>query len=83
MGLNIRKCFVAIMHRDGGTWMNTPYLDKYGEVDPAVRGGSHLLLLNQKRYDHLLRTPWLSGGLPSVVARRMESDNNQGGWESL
>jgi E3 ubiquitin-protein ligase UBR1 len=59
-----------------------PYVDKWGEMDPAYRS-SALLNLNQKRYDSTLRQHWLHKGLESMVARKLESENNQGGWETL
>jgi E3 ubiquitin-protein ligase UBR1 len=84
MGLyiNIRKCTVFFQYRESGTWMVAPYVDKYGEVDPGLRH-SRQLFLNQKRYDALLRTVWLSHGVPSVISRKLEMDINNGGWETI
>jgi E3 ubiquitin-protein ligase UBR1 len=42
-----------------------------------------VLFLNQKRYDALLRKVWLEGGIQSLIARRLEGDLNNGGWETL
>ena len=80
--LNIRKCMVLFLNGTQGTWTVAPYLDRYGEADPTLRK-HHQLFLNQKRYDGLLRHVWLSHGLPSLIARRLDSDVNNGGWESL
>lgn len=44
---------------------------------------SRQLYLNQKRYDTMLRTMWLSHGVPSYISRRLEADINNGGWESV
>jgi E3 ubiquitin-protein ligase UBR1 len=70
------------MHRDYGMFAFAPYVDKWGEIDPAYRSTA-LLNLSQKRYDSTLRQHWLQKGLESMVARKLEVDNNQGGWETL
>jgi E3 ubiquitin-protein ligase UBR1 len=80
--INIRKCMVLYLNGDHGSWAPAPYLDKHGETDPALRR-RHQLFLNQKRYDALLRAVWLQHGIPSMIARRLEADNNNGGWETL
>ncbi|KAF2030853.1 hypothetical protein EK21DRAFT_64676 [Setomelanomma holmii] len=80
--IHIRKCMLLYLNLDHGCWNVAPYLDKHGEVDPTLRR-HHQLFLNQKRYDALLRKPWLEGGVQSLVARRLEGEINNGGWESL
>ncbi|KAF2240816.1 hypothetical protein BU26DRAFT_525723 [Trematosphaeria pertusa] len=80
--INIRKCMVLFLNEDHGTWAVAPYLDKHGEADPTLRR-HHQLFLNQKRYDVLLRKVWLEGGIQSLIARRLEGDINNGGWETL
>lgn len=62
--------------------MVAPYIDRYGEADPGLRHGRQLYL-NTKRYDALLRTIWLSHGIPSVISRKLEQDINNGGWETI
>jgi E3 ubiquitin-protein ligase UBR1 len=80
--INIRKCMVLFLNHNNGTWAVATYLDKHGEADPTLRR-HHQLFLNQKRYDVLLRKVWLEGGIQSLIARRLEGDVNNGGWESL
>ncbi|KAF4634958.1 hypothetical protein G7Y89_g3131 [Cudoniella acicularis] len=80
--INIRKCCVFYLYHTSGSWMVAPFIDKYGEVDPGLRH-SRQLFLNQKRYDALLRTVWLSHGIPSVISRKLEMDINNGGWETI
>lgn len=41
------------------------------------------LFLHQKRYDTMLRNLWLSHGVPSFIARKLEADINNGGWETI
>jgi len=80
--IHIRKCMVLFLNHDHGTWYAAPYLDKHGETDPTLRR-HHQLFLNQKRYDILLRKVWLEGGIQSFIARRLEGDINNGGWETM
>ncbi|KAJ4992626.1 E3 ubiquitin-protein ligase ubr1 [Stagonosporopsis vannaccii] len=80
--IHIRKCMVLFLNKNHGTWAVAPYLDKHGEVDPTLRR-QHQLFLNQKRYDALLRKVWLEGGIQSLIARKLEGDINNGGWETL
>jgi len=80
--INIRKCCVFYLYHESGSWTLAPYIDKYGEVDPGLRH-SRQLFLNQKRYDALLRTVWLTHGAPSTISRKLEMDINNGGWETI
>lgn len=80
--INIRKCAIFYLHRLSGSWSNAPYMDKYGEADMGLRH-SRQLFLSQKRYDSMLRTMWLSHGVPSYISRRLEADINNGGWETI
>ncbi len=80
--LNIRKCTVLYLHNQNGSWVLAPYLDKFGESDPGLRRGRQLSL-HMKRYDALFRNVWLSQGIPTMIARKLEADINNGGWETL
>ncbi|CRG90745.1 E3 ubiquitin-protein ligase UBR1 [Talaromyces islandicus] len=80
--INIRKCTVLYLHNRNGSWHFAPYLDCHGEVDPGLRR-SRQLILNQKRYDKLLRDVWLSHGIPATISRKLEADINNGGWETI
>ncbi|ETI19581.1 hypothetical protein G647_09415 [Cladophialophora carrionii CBS 160.54] len=67
-----------------GSFFSAPYLTKHGETDSGLRS-KHQLILNQKRYDKLLRDTWLmtNGSVWSTIARKLESEVNAGGWETL
>lgn len=80
--INIRKCTVLYLHNHHGSWHFAPYLDQHGEVDPGLRRNRQLIL-NQKRYDRLLRDVWLSHGIPATISRKLEADINNGGWETI
>ncbi|KAJ9235444.1 hypothetical protein DTO169E5_6160 [Paecilomyces variotii] len=80
--INIRKCTVLYLHNHNGSWHFAPYLDRHGEVDPGLRRNRQLIL-NQKRYDRLLRDVWLSHQIPATISRKLEADINNGGWETI
>jgi E3 ubiquitin-protein ligase UBR1 len=80
--INIRKCTVLYLHNQNGSWHTAPYMDRHGEVDPGLRRNRQLIL-NQKRYDKLLRDVWLSHGVPATISRKLESEINNGGWETI
>ncbi|KAJ5129369.1 uncharacterized protein N7515_005408 [Penicillium bovifimosum] len=80
--INIRKCTVLYLHNTNGSWHYAPYLDRHGEVDPGLRRNRQLIL-NQKRYDRLLRDVWLSHSIPATISRKLESEINNGGWETI
>ena len=80
--LNIRKCCVLYLHDRNGSFNPAPYLDRYGEPDAGLRRGRQLFL-NQKRYDALYRNVWLQQGIPTMIARKLEADINNGGWETM
>lgn len=80
--LNVRKCAVLMLHQGNGSWFAAPYLDRYGETDVGLRRKEQLFL-NRKRYERLYREVWLRQGLPTTVARKLESEVNSGGWEVM
>ncbi|KAJ5549904.1 hypothetical protein N7461_004602 [Penicillium sp. DV-2018c] len=80
--INIRKCTVLYLHNTNGSWHYAPYLDRHGEVDPGLRRNRQLIL-NQKRYDRLLRDVWLSHSIPATISRKLEAEINNGGWETI
>ena len=69
-----------------GSFFQAPYLTKHGETDSGLRTKTQLIL-SQKRYDRLLREAWLciggGGSVWSSIARKLESEVNAGGWETL
>ncbi|EAW06535.1 putative ubiquitin-protein ligase E3 component (UBR1) [Aspergillus clavatus NRRL 1] len=80
--INIRKCMILYLHNQNGSWHFAPYLDRHGEVDPGLRRNRQLIL-NQKRYDRLLRDVWLHHNIPATISRKLEADINNGGWETI
>ncbi|KAJ3322855.1 hypothetical protein HDV06_002716 [Boothiomyces sp. JEL0866] len=72
------ECNIHKKNNKNGCLLNPPYLDAHGEVDILLQRGNPQFL-NLKRYDEL-RKLWLSGSIPSYVARRMDQIYDQGGW---
>lgn len=79
--MRVKKCAVLFLHDSNGTFLPSPYLDLHGEVDINLRRGRPQYL-HQKRYDDLRKT-WLRHGVPSFVARRLDSVQDPGGWTTL
>ncbi|BFZ64949.1 E3 ubiquitin-protein ligase ubr1 [Saitoella coloradoensis] len=82
MYLMVKKCVILLLYNGNGTFFNAPYLDSHGEVDVGLKRGRPQFL-SQKRYDLAVRNLWLSHGVPSYVARKLEANIDIGGWETL
>ena len=82
--LNRRGSATAMTTLSNGSWFAAPYLTRHGEIDPGLRQ-RHQLILNQKRYDRILRDAWLmvNATVWSTIARKLEGEVNGGGWESI
>jgi E3 ubiquitin-protein ligase UBR1 len=82
--LNPRSSVMTTTTFSNGSWFAAPYLTKHGEIDPGLRQ-RHQLILNQKRYDRILRDAWLmiNASIWSTIARKLEGEVNGGGWESI
>ncbi|KAI9343906.1 hypothetical protein DFJ73DRAFT_661112 [Zopfochytrium polystomum] len=74
----VKQFRILLLHNEKGTLMDPPYLDAHGEVDISMRKGRHQFL-HSRRYDELRRI-WLTHGIPSHVARALESNPSFGGW---
>ena len=81
-----------------GSFGQAPYLDVHGEVDYGMRYVSILPLvssvltlfysrgrrqfLNAQRFEEIRRV-WLTHGIPTFVARKLDGLMDYGGWDSL
>lgn len=74
----IKDCYLLLLHDNGGSIMNAPYLDSHGEADIFFKRGSPQFL-NEKRYEQL-RQMWLTHTIPLFVRRRMESSTTGADW---
>ncbi|KDQ52976.1 hypothetical protein JAAARDRAFT_197766 [Jaapia argillacea MUCL 33604] len=77
----VRRCAVLYIYATNGTFASPPYLDVHGEVDISMRRGRRQYL-HQARWEEVRKT-WLTHGIPTLVARKLESTVDSGGWESL
>ncbi|KAI9281657.1 hypothetical protein BY458DRAFT_237383, partial [Sporodiniella umbellata] len=77
----IKDCFLLLIHDNGGSIMNAPYLDNHGEADVFFKRGAPQYL-NAKRYEQI-RQMWLTHSIPSFIRRRMEASQTSTNWEAF
>ena len=79
--LIIKDCFLLLLHDNGGSIMNAPYLDSHGEADVFLKRGTPQYL-NAKRYEQI-RQMWLNQSIPAFVRRKMEVAQTPTIWEAF
>ncbi|KAF7331631.1 E3 ubiquitin-protein ligase [Mycena kentingensis (nom. inval.)] len=77
----VKRCMLLYIYANNGTFSTPPYLDAHGEVDVSMRRGRRQFL-HYARWEDVRKT-WLSHGIPTVIARRLEAVLDSGGWETL
>ncbi|KZT42813.1 hypothetical protein SISSUDRAFT_979604 [Sistotremastrum suecicum HHB10207 ss-3] len=77
----VKRCATVYLYANNGSFAQAPYLDVHGEVDLGMRRGRRQFL-HAARYEEISKT-WLSHGIPTLVARKLESTVDSGGWETL
>ncbi|KAJ7650236.1 hypothetical protein FB45DRAFT_986384 [Roridomyces roridus] len=77
----IKRCMLLYLYSNNGTFSSPPYLDAHGEVDISMRRGRRQYLHHARWED--VRKTWLSHGIPTIIARRLEASLDSGGWETL
>ncbi|KAJ7461265.1 hypothetical protein B0H11DRAFT_2285848 [Mycena galericulata] len=77
----VKRCMLLYLYSNNGTFSPPPYLDAHGEVDISMRRGRRQYL-HFARWEEVRKT-WLSHGIATVVARRLEASLDSGGWETL
>ncbi|KAJ6605368.1 hypothetical protein DFH09DRAFT_203423 [Mycena vulgaris] len=77
----VKRCMLLYIYSNNGTFSPPPYLDAHGEVDISMRRGRRQYL-HFARWEEVRKT-WLSHGIPTVIARRLEASLDSGGWETL
>ncbi|KAF7295603.1 E3 ubiquitin-protein ligase [Mycena indigotica] len=77
----VKRCMLLYIYANNGTFAPPPYLDAHGEVDISMRRGRRQYL-HYARWEEVRKT-WLSHGIPTVIARRLEASLDSGGWETL
>lgn len=71
---------IFILYYSKGTFTFSPYLDSHGEVDVGLQKGRPQRLHRQRADE--LRRMWLTGGLATMVARKIEASMDAGGWNT-
>ncbi|KAJ6608860.1 hypothetical protein B0H10DRAFT_2166482 [Mycena sp. CBHHK59/15] len=77
----VKRCMLLYIYSNNGTFLQPPYLDAHGEVDVSMRRGRRQYL-HFARWEEVRKT-WLTHGIPTVVARKLEATLDSGGWETL
>ncbi|KAJ7485394.1 hypothetical protein FB451DRAFT_1431358 [Mycena latifolia] len=77
----VKRCMLLYIYSNNGTFSPPPYLDAHGEVDISMRRGRRQYL-HFARWEEVRKT-WLTHGIPTVIARRLEASLDSGGWETL
>jgi len=77
----VKRCSLLYLYANNGSFAQSPYLDVHGEVDISMRRGRRQYI-HSPRWDDIRKT-WLNHGIPTAVARKLESTVDSGGWEML
>ncbi|KAI0651382.1 hypothetical protein C8Q79DRAFT_932987 [Trametes meyenii] len=77
----VKRCSLLYLYANNGAFGQSPYLDVHGEVDVSMRRGRRQYL-HRARWEEVHKV-WLSHGIPTLIARRLEGTVDSGGWETL
>ncbi|KAL5535029.1 UBR1 [Sanghuangporus sanghuang] len=77
----VKRCSLLYLYAGNGTFVQAPYLDVHGEMDVSMRRGRRQYL-HFARWEEV-RKAWLNHGIPTLIARKLESTVDSGGWETL
>ncbi|KAI0802993.1 hypothetical protein BC629DRAFT_1490697 [Irpex lacteus] len=77
----VKRCAMLYLYANNGTFGQSPYLDVHGEADMSMRRGRRQFL-HHTRWEEIRRI-WLNHGIPTLIARRLESTVDSGGWETM
>ncbi|KXS20443.1 hypothetical protein M427DRAFT_41232 [Gonapodya prolifera JEL478] len=75
----VKKGICLLLSGGKGTYHPLPYLDAHGESDVGLKRGRPLFL-NTKRFEDI-RKLFVSHGVASFIARKIEQSWDMGGWE--
>lgn len=73
---------LLLLHKNGGSFMEAPYLDQHGEL-PVESKRSNTLHLMKPRYNGLIKNIWLSHNIPNYIVRKLDHVIDAGGWDTL
>ncbi|OBA22230.1 hypothetical protein METBIDRAFT_39490 [Metschnikowia bicuspidata var. bicuspidata NRRL YB-4993] len=75
------RCLL-LLHKNGGTFYDAPYLDNHGEL-PAETKKSRIVRLLRLTYSDFIRNTWLQHNVPNLIVRKLDSVIDVGGWDTL
>ena len=95
----VKRCSLLYLNAGNGAFLAPPYLDTHGEIDISMRwvlGWPTIMkcvltyrvrrgrrqFLHPARWEDVRKT-WLNHAIPTIVARKLESTIDTGGWETL
>lgn len=73
---------ILLLHKNGGSFMEAPYLDQHGEL-PDESKRSKTLYLMTPRYNNLIKHIWLEHNVSNIIVRKLDSVIDAGGWDTL
>ena len=72
--LRVRECKVVLLAGPSkGCFIQSPYVDEYGETDPGLRRGNPLRLCPEK-YRKIYKL-WLNHGIPQEISHLLEANH--------
>lgn len=73
---------LLLLHKNGGSFYNAPFLDEHGEIADEAKKSKALHLM-KPRYDDFMRNVWLQHNVQNCIVRNLENVLDPGGWETL
>lgn len=73
---------ILLLHKNGGSFYNAPFLDQHGELSGEAKKGKALYLM-KARYDEFIRNVWLQHNVSNYIVRKLDSVIDAGGWDTL
>lgn len=75
------RCLL-LLHRNGGSFHDAPYLDQHGELPGENKKGKPVYLLRE-RYEDFTKNVWLQHNIPNYIVRKLDCVIDAGGWDTL
>jgi E3 ubiquitin-protein ligase UBR1 len=73
---------LLLLHRNGGSFHNGPFLDQHGEL-PGESKKAKALYLMKPRYNDFIKNVWLQHNVPNIIVRNLDSVLDAGGWDTM
>lgn len=73
---------ILLLHNNGGSFHNAPYLNQHGEISGENKKGKAVYLLKE-RLEDLTKNVWLQHNIPNYIVRKLDGVVDAGGWETL